>query len=131
YLDVTDHLASFGTAVRVAREIRRRVREERQLTVSVGVAPSRLVAKIASDFHKPDGLTVVPPERVQDFLDPLPVRRLQGVGPATEKALKELGVEIVRDLRDISLEALKGRFGKHGQGLYNYARGIDRRSIEP
>ena len=87
YLDVTDHLGEAGSATAVAREIRRRVREERGLTVSVGVGPNRLIAKIASDFHKPDGLTVVPPGKVQAFLDPLPVRRLHGVGPATEKAL--------------------------------------------
>src|SRR5688572_4731700 len=74
YLDVTEHLGEWGTATRVAKEIRRRVREERGLTVSVGVGPNRLIAKIASDFHKPDGLTVVPPHKVQSFLDPLPVR---------------------------------------------------------
>lgn len=129
YLDVTEHLGPFGTASRVAREIRRRVLEERRLTVSVGVAPSRLVAKIASDFKKPDGLTIVPPEKVQTFLDPMPVRRLQGVGPATEKALLELGVESIHDLRRVPLEVLKGRFGKHGQGLFNFARGIDRREV--
>ena len=131
YLDVTEHLEPFGTATRVAREIRRRVLEERRLTVSVGVGPSRLVAKIASDYNKPDGLTVVPPERVQDFLDPMPVRRLQGVGPATEKALKALGAESIEELRGIPLETLKLRFGKHGQGLFNYARGIDRRAVQP
>ena len=90
YLDVTDYLGEWGTATRAAKEIRRRVREERGLTVSVGVGPNRLIAKIASDFHKPDGLTVVPPHKVQAFLDPLPVRRLHGVGPATEKALADL-----------------------------------------
>ncbi len=131
YLDVTEHLEPFGTATRVAREIRRRVLEERRLTVSVGVGPSRLVAKIASDYNKPDGLTVVPPERVQDFLDPMPARRLQGVGPATEKSLLALGVESIQDLRGISLEILRGRFGKHGQGLYHYARGIDHRAVQP
>lgn len=131
YLDVTEHLGGFETATAVAREIRRRVREERRLTVSVGVGPNRLIAKIASDFNKPNGLTVVPPEKVRAFLDPQPVRRLQGVGPATEKALLELGVEKISELRGLTLEALEARFGKHGRGLYLYARGIDRRAVSP
>src|SRR5205085_7457635 len=101
-------LERFGTAARAAREIRRRVREERGLTVSVGVGPNRLIAKIASDFHKPDGLTVVPPQKVMEFLAPLPVRRLHGVGPATEKALSGMGVATVADLRTRSLEELLG-----------------------
>ena len=131
YLDVTEHLGDFATATALAKDIRRRVREERRLTVSVGVGPNRLVAKIASDYHKPDGLTIVPPEKVQTFLDPLSVRRLQGVGPATEKALLELGVETVEDLRGLALEVLSSRFGKHGQGLYSFARGQDRRAVHP
>ncbi len=129
YLDVTDHLEPFGSATAVGREIRRRVLAERNLTVSVGVGPNRLIAKIASDFDKPDGLTVVKPQRVQAFLDPLPVRRLHGVGPATEKALNELGVATIADLRGVELETLSRRFGRHGQGLYNFSRGIDRRPV--
>ena len=130
YLDVTGHLEAFGTATALAREIRRRVAEERRLTVSVGVGPNRLVAKIASDWKKPDGLTVVPPWRVQQFLDPLPVRRLHGVGPATERALAELGVATVADLRGQDLEQLVDRFGRHGTTLFEFARGIDERPIE-
>jgi DNA polymerase-4 len=130
YLDVSDRLAAWGTATAVAREIRRRVREERGLTVSVGVGPNRLVAKIASDFRKPDGLTVVPPARVQGFLDPLPVGRLHGVGPATARALAELGAETVAQLRALSVEQLAGRFGRHGRTLYEFARGIDERPVE-
>jgi len=130
YLDVSDHLGAAGSATALAREIRRRVREERGLTVSVGVGPNRLVAKIASDFHKPDGLTVVPPHKVQAFLDPLPVRRLHGVGPATERALAELGVQAVADLRERPLDLLVERFGKHGRLLFEFARGIDDRPVE-
>ncbi len=129
YLDVSEHLEPHGSATAVAREIRRRVRSERHLTVSVGVGPNRLVAKIASDFDKPDGLTVVNPSRVLAFLAPLPVRRLHGVGPATEKALRELGVETIADLRGLELEVLRRRFGRHGQGLYNYSRGLDERPV--
>ena len=130
YLDVTDHLGEAGSATAVAKEIRRRVREERGLTVSVGVGPNRLIAKIASDFDKPDGLTVVRPEKVQAFLDPLPVRRLHGVGPATERALGELKVHTVAELRAIALETLTDRFGKHGRTLYEFSRGIDDRPVE-
>jgi DNA polymerase-4 len=130
YLDLTGRLGGFRSATEVAREIRRRVRAERGLTVSVGVGPNRLVAKIASDFNKPDGLTVVPPRRVQTFLDPLPVRRLHGVGPATERALAELGVQTVAELRGRPLDELTGRFGRHGRTLFEFARGIDNRAVE-
>jgi DNA polymerase IV len=130
YLDVTDHLGEAGSATAVAKEIRRRVREERGLTVSVGVGPNRLIAKIASDFDKPDGLTVVPPGKVQAFLDPLPVRRLHGVGPATEKALAELEVKTIAELRAIPLDTLSARFGKHGRILFEFSRGIDDRPVE-
>ena len=129
YLDVSGHLEPYGSATAVACEIRRRVHAERDLTVSVGVGPNRLVAKIASDFDKPDGLTVVKPHRMQSFLDPLPVRRLHGVGPATARALGKLGVSTIAELRGIELETLRRRFGKHGQGLYNYSRGIDERPV--
>lgn len=130
YLDLTGRLGAFGSATAVAREIRRRVREERGLTVSVGVGPNRLIAKIASDFDKPDGLTVVPPGRVQGFLDPLPVRRLHGVGPATERALVEMGAKTVAELRALPLEALVARFGRHGRTLHEFARGADERPVE-
>jgi DNA polymerase IV len=129
YLDVTEYLEPWGSATAIAKEIRRRVREERRLAVSVGVGPNRLIAKIASDYHKPDGLTVVKPHRVQEFLDPLPVRRLHGVGPATEKALRNLGVETIADLRGLELPVLERRFGSHGRGLWNFARGIDPRPV--
>jgi DNA polymerase-4 len=131
YLDVTDYLGEHGTATRVAKEIRRRVREERGLTVSVGVGPNRLIAKIASDFNKPDGLTVVPPHKIQSFLDPLPVRRLHGVGPATERALADLGILTVADLRTRPVEDLLDRLGlKHGRLLWEFAQGIDDRPVE-
>ena len=129
YLDLTDHLGEFGSATAVAHEIRRRVRDERGLAVSVGVAPNKLVAKIASDHDKPDGLTVVKPNRVEDFLAPLPVRRLHGIGPAGEKALPDLGVETVAELRRLSLDRLIERFGHWGRTLFSYARGEDHRNV--
>lgn len=130
YLDVSEHLGGLGSATAVARAIRRRVRSERGLTVSVGVGPNKLVAKIASDHGKPDGLVVVPPRRVEAFLAPLSVRRLRGVGPATEAALAELGVTTVEELRRLSMDALTHRFGRHGGVLYEFARGIDGRPVE-
>ncbi len=129
YLDVTEEVGRYGSATAIAQEIRRRVRAERGLTVSVGVGPNRLIAKIASDFHKPDGLTVVRPRQIQEFLDPLKVRQLHGVGPATEKVLNDLGVGTIADLRALDLEALQRRFGKFGAQLYEYARGIDERPV--
>jgi len=129
YLDVSRHLGAFPSATAIAKEIRRRVREERRLTVSIGVAPNRLVAKIASDFRKPDGLTVVQPGQVEAFLAPLPVRRLHGVGPSSERALAALGVHTVAELRALSLDRLLGRFGHWGRTLWQYARGIDERPV--
>lgn len=129
YLDLTEYLEPWGSATAAAQAIRRRIREERNLTVSVGVGPSKLVAKIASDFDKPDGLTVVPPSRVSEFLAPLPVRSLRGVGPRTEESLQALGIQTVADLRTHSLQDLADRFGRHGRTLYDFARGIDERPV--
>lgn len=130
YLDATDHLGGLGSATAVARALRARIASERELTVSVGVGPNKLVAKIASDHHKPDGLTVVRPDVVEEFLAPLPVRRLHGVGPATAAALAALGVETVGELRTLPVELLERRFGRHGRGLWAYARGLDDRPVE-
>lgn len=129
YLDVSDHLVEWGSATAVAREIRRRIREELQLTVSVGVGPNKLIAKIASDYDKPDGLTVVKPERVQEFLDPQPVRVLRGVGPATEARIVDQGWKTVGDLRRADRILLERHFGKYGGVLYRFARGIDERPV--
>ncbi|MEM7051864.1 MAG: DNA polymerase IV [Acidobacteriota bacterium] len=129
YLDVSDHLGELRSATAVAREIRRRVQEERRLTVSVGVGPNKLVAKIASDHDKPDGLTVVRPQEVMAFLAPLSVRRLHGVGPATAKSLEGLGVKTIAELRGLPQELLEARFGRWGEGLWNSARGIDHRPV--
>ncbi len=129
YLDVTDHLNPLGSATAIAKEIRRRVAEEIGLTVSVGAACNKLVAKIASDYHKPDGLTIVPPSRVSDFLAPLPVRRLHGIGPRTEHRLQAMGVRTISDLRSLSLDRLLTRFGVWGRSLWLHARGIDDRPV--
>jgi DNA polymerase-4 len=129
YLDLSAHLEPWGSATAVALEIKRRVREERRLTVSIGVGPNRLVAKIASDFDKPDGLTVVKPSRVQAFLDPLSVRCLPGVGPASEQRLKRQGLTTIAELRAVPRDRLEAVFGKHGGWLYACARGLDERPV--
>lgn len=129
YLDVTTCIARWGSATAVGRALRERVRSERGLTVSVGVGPNKLIAKIASDADKPDGLTVVPPARVEAFLTPLPVRVIPGVGPATERTMGRLGIRSVGDLRSWEEDALQQRFGRYGVTLYRFARGLDDRPV--
>jgi DNA polymerase-4 len=129
FLDVSEDLGAFGSATELAKDIRRRVREERGLTVSIGVAPNKLVAKIASDFDKPDGLTVVRPTEVEAFLAPLPVRRLYGIGPAAERSLHEMGITTIAELRELSIDLLIARFGSWGRVLWERVRGIDDRPV--
>jgi DNA polymerase-4 len=129
FLDVSEHLGNYGSATAIAENIRQRVRDERRLTVSVGVAPNKLVAKIASDHDKPDGLTIVKPHQVAGFLAPLPVRRLHGIGPSTEKRLHAMGIITVTDLREASLDLLLARFGHWGRGMKKRAWGIDDRPV--
>lgn len=129
YLDVSDAWRRWGSATEMARSIRRRIRDEVGLTVSVGVGPNRLVAKIASDYDKPDGLTVVSPARVRAFLDPLPARRLPGVGPATEQVLLDLGIQTIAELRRFPVKELAARLGRNGERLHRFARGIDERPV--
>jgi len=131
YLDVSEAQACQGSATLIAREIRRRVRAEVGITVSVGVAPNKFLAKLASDLEKPDGFVVVEPERVQAFLDPLPVERLWGVGRVSSEALHRLGIRTVGQLRLWSCEALAARFGQAGQHLWQLAHGIDDRRVVP
>ncbi|MGB6745687.1 MAG: DNA polymerase IV [Terracidiphilus sp.] len=131
YLDVTENKTGLATATRVARAIRAQIREELNLTASAGVAPNKFLAKIASDWRKPDGLFVIQPEDVGAFLPPLPVGRLPGVGKVTEARLEELGIRTVGDLRTHPLEELESRFGRHGQRLYELARGIDLNPVVP
>ncbi|MBI2571476.1 MAG: DNA polymerase IV [Candidatus Schekmanbacteria bacterium] len=129
YLDVTNHLAAHGSASAVAAAIKQRVKSERGLTVSVGVGPSPLVAKIASDYGKPDGLTIVPPARVASFLSPLPVRRLPGIGPATERRLRDLGLDRIGELAAAAPELLFARLGRYGLVLKELAAGVDDRAL--
>jgi DNA polymerase IV len=131
YLDVSDNKMGLPTATQVARTIRDQIRLELRLTASAGVAPNKFLAKIASDWRKPDGLFVIQPEEVDSFLLPLPVGRLPGVGKVTEEKLKRLAVQTVADLRRVDLPTLEGRFGRNGGRLYELARGIDTSEVVP
>jgi len=125
FLDITGLDRLIGTAEQVGYETKRRIQQQLQLTASVGIGPNRLIAKIASDFRKPDGLTLVPPDGVQAFLDPLPVSSLRGVGPRMVKALEKLGIKRVAQLRAWPKAQLYKRFGETGgEHLYRQARGI-------
>ena len=131
YLDVTENKTGLPTATRVARAIREQIREELNLTASAGVAPNKFLAKIASDWRKPDGLFVIQPEEVDSFLLPLSVGRLPGVGKVTEEKLKMSDIQTVEDLRKLDLPALEGRFGRYGVRLHELARGIDNNEVIP
>lgn len=131
YLDVTENKTGLPTATRVAITIREQIHQELNLTASAGVAPNKFLAKLASDWRKPDGLFVIQPEEVDTFLLPLPVGRLPGVGKVTGEKLEKLGVNTVRELRDLDLAALENNFGRYGQRLYELSRGIDNNQVVP
>jgi DNA polymerase-4 len=131
YLDVTENKTGLPTATRVAREIRAQIRNELQLTASAGVAPNKFLAKIASDWRKPDGIFVIQPDDIFSFLTPLPVGRLPGVGKVTGERLERLSIKTVGDLRNLDAHTLEGRFGRHGLRLYELARGIDNNKVVP
>jgi DNA polymerase IV len=131
YLDVTQELTGIPTATETAETIRREIREETNLTASAGVAPNKFLAKIASDWRKPDGLFVIRPHQVEKFLFPLPVRKIPGVGKATEAVLHDMKITTVGELREFSEPDLIARFGKWGTRLWELARGIDDSPVEP
>jgi DNA polymerase-4 len=125
FIDVTGSRPLFGDGESIARQIKAAVRKEVGLTASVGVATTKLVAKIASDLRKPDGLVVVPPGEESVFLEPLAITRLWGVGAKSAVALREYGVRTIGDLAALPDDLLIRRFGKHGASLGERARGID------
>ena len=131
FLDVTGSTRLLGPPKEIARDLKHRIHTETQLTASAGVAPNKFLAKLASDLQKPDGLVVVDPDRIQEFLDPLPVARLWGVGKATLPKLQSLGVSTFRDLRRIGEADLRERFGEAGEHFYQLVRGIDDREVVP
>jgi DNA polymerase-4 len=131
FLDVTACTTHDGIATEIARTIRAQIFETTALTASAGIAPNKFLAKIASDWRKPNGQFVVPPSRVEQFLTPLPVGRIPGVGKVMEAKLAELGIITVGQLRGLPLQALEVRFGSFGRSLYNRARGVDERPVQP
>ena len=131
YLDVTDNKTGLTTATRVAKVIRQQIREELNLTASAGVAPNKFLAKIASDWRKPDGLFVIQPQDVNTFLLPLSVDRIPGVGKVTQNRLRQMGVVTVGNLQVLDLAILEGQFGRYGMRLYELARGIDHSLVVP
>jgi len=131
YLDVTENLWGEPLATEVARELKRRIREELSLTASAGVAPNKFLAKIASGWEKPDGLTVISPGRVEAFLQKLPVEALWGVGPVTAKKLRSIGIERLVDVRLAEPARLAGAVGSLADWLIRLAHGDDPREVTP
>ncbi len=125
FFDLSRHGSGFETAEAAARDIKRRVHSETKLTCSVGLAPNRFLAKLASELGKPDGFLVIEPDGVQDLLDPLPIGRIWGVGKVTERRLSGLGLLRVKDLRLAPLELLVREFGSSGRRLQRLACGVD------
>ena len=129
FLDVRGSLKLFGSAAEIAKRIKQDIKRELQLVVSAGVAPNKFVAKIASDINKPDGFVVVEEHEMQQFLDPLPVKRIWGVGKKTEQQLHNYGIITIKDLRTQSPRWLIDRFGKQGDHIYRLANGQDKREV--
>src|SRR5262249_41884717 len=131
YLDVTENAWHEPLGVDVAKRLKAAIRERTALTASAGVAPNKFLAKIASGWRKPDGLTVIAPERIESFLQQLPVDALWGVGPATAKRLREHGIERLVDVRSADPEALRAAVGSMSEWLRTLARGEDDRPVAP
>lgn len=131
FLDCTGSEPLFGPSVQIGRLIKRRIRDELRLVASVGVAPNKFLAKIASDLGKPDGFVVVDPDQVQAFLDPLPVGRIWGVGKVTGRVFERLAIRTIGQLRQTPVSALDELFGSSGRHYWELARGIDARPVVP
>jgi DNA polymerase-4 len=131
YLDVTENNWNEPLATNVAKRLKRDIREATQLTASAGVAPNKFLAKIASGYRKPDGLTVIPPERVEAFLQDLPVEALWGVGPVTARKLRAAGIEKLVQIRTVDLETLRTTVGSLADWLLQLSHGDDPRAVVP
>jgi DNA polymerase IV (DinB-like DNA polymerase) len=129
YMDLS-FAGSYEKAIEICDAIKEEIREQEKLTCSIGIGPNKLVAKIASDRKKPDGLVVVEEKEVQDFLDPLSVRVIPGIGPKAEVELQKLNIKAISDLRKVSLETLRAHFGKWGGEMWRKARGISDSPVE-
>ena len=130
FLDVTENLQQIPSATEVAMRIREDIFQATGLTASAGVAPNKFLAKIASDWHKPNGICVIKPSQVQGFIQDLPLKKIPGVGKVTQEKLKSLNLETLGDLQQIDEALLIQHFGKYGRRLFLYAQGIDERPVE-
>ena len=132
YLDVTDRVkGNFDTASHLAQQIKNAIREKLKLSCSIGISSNKLIAKIASDFRKPDGLTIVSPEKVEEFLEQLKIRAIPGIGKKTEERLIQMNFETIKDLKKLDVFTLNKEFGrKHGIYIFNSVRGIDTEPVK-
>lgn len=131
YLDVTKNKQNIEYASVIAKRIKSEIYKEIGITSSAGVSYNKFLAKIASDYQKPNGLTIITPDKAQDFIDKLPIKKFFGIGKVTEKTLKMMGVNNGYDLRNMDLIQLESIFKKRGYDMYNFARGIDYRPVQP
>jgi len=131
YLDVTHDKLNIGSAIDIAAQIRKAIKDELHLTASAGVSVNKFVAKIASDLHKPDGLTFIGPSRIESFMETLPVEKFFGVGKVTAAKMKSMGLHTGADLKKLSEADLKKHFGKSGTFFFKIVRGIDDREVQP
>lgn len=130
YLDVSQSSAYQGSATLIAEAIRQEVKDKVKITISAGVAPNKFLAKVASDWNKPDGVFVVEPSDILEFVAQLPVKKLHGVGKVTAQKMKSLGIETCGDLRKVELDTLKKHFGSFGERLLSLSQGIDDRQVK-
>lgn len=130
FLDLTGSYHFYKTPFATAQAIKEEIKKKVRLTASIGIAPVKMVAKIASDFSKPDGLLEITEEKLLDFLWPLPIRRLWGVGPKTQEQLNRMGIKTVGDIARLSPQAMYEKFGESGAHLHELANGIDPRAVE-
>ena len=131
FLDITKSLALFGSAEKIGHQIKKRINDDLGLVASIGIAPNKFLAKVASDLEKPDGFVVVKEGEEKEFLKSLPISRLWGVGQKTEAALKQMDIETIGQIAHMPEQDLSRRFGKWGSALWRLANGIDTRSVKP
>jgi len=132
YLDVTERVGGdFDKASHLAQQIKNSIRDKIKLSCSIGISPNKLVSKIASDFHKPDGLTVVPPDKIDEFLEPQKIRVIPGIGKKTEEKFSVMNLKTIGDLKKLDIFTLNKEFGrKNGTFIYNAVRGIDNEPVK-
>jgi len=130
FLDVAASEKLFGDAEKIGRQIKADIKQQLNLIVSIGIAPNKFIAKIASDIDKPDGFVIVQAQDMQKFLDPLPISRIWGVGKVTNKIMQQMGISTVKQLRLSNKNLIKEHFGKHGDHLWDLANAIDNRAVE-